>query len=102
MLTWRTWPALLRYVKIPLRAVSVRMALSACNLLPVPESLVVRVEEQLVLDDVAAQRRAKLILVQKRLGNSVFVVEPVVRRQRVVAVIPVRRAMKLVACPKAC
>ena len=63
------------------------------EVLPVPEGLVVGVEEQLVLDDVSAQSAAELILVQERLGNSILVVEPGAGGERIVAVVPIGRAV---------
>src|SRR4051812_23484098 len=55
------------------------------------------VEKQLVLDDRTADGRAELILIQERLSDTVFVVEPIAGRERVVSVGPVCRAVEDVA-----
>src|SRR5262249_55924593 len=66
------------------------------KLLPVPERLIVCIEKQLVFDDTATQRATELVLIEKRLGNSILVIEPGGRGQRVVAVVPVSFAVKFV------
>ena len=65
-------------------------------LLPVSERLIVRVEEELVLDDAPTQRAAELVLVQERLGDAIFVVKPGIGRERIVAVVPIPSAVILV------
>ena len=61
-----------------------------------PVRLEVRVEEQLVFLDRTAQRAAKLILVEERLIDSILVVEPLIRGEVVVPVIPVSLAVQFV------
>src|SRR5207248_11158436 len=61
-----------------------------------PVRLVHAEEEQLVLNDGAADRAAELIEVDGRPGDPVLVIEPVIRRKIAVPVKPVSRPVKLV------
>src|SRR5262249_47950627 len=95
----------LQYVDLPHRSglVAIREHALPCavgqngsvgaDVLPVPEGLVIGIEEEFVLDDVPAEGGPELILVQERLGYSVFVVEPGSGSERIVAVVPIARAV---------
>ena len=63
------------------------------GLLAIAVSLVVHIKEKLVLNDVTAERAADLVLIQKRKSHAGLVLEPVIRRRGVVAVVPIQLAM---------
>ena len=67
------------------------------HLLVRADGLVAGVEEQLVLADGSADVAAELILIEERPPDAGLVVEPVVGREVVVAVVPENLAVKLVA-----
>jgi hypothetical protein len=58
--------------------------------LAIAVGFVVRKEEQLVLLDRPANGSAQLVQILERLRDAVLIVEPIVGREIVVAVVPVR------------
>src|SRR5204863_8702911 len=66
------------------------------RLLPQPERLIIRVVEKPVLLDTTADLAAELVLVEPRDRHAVAIIEPVVRREVVVAVIPIASAVQIV------